>query len=113
MRRRKISKRKEEKGKKRGDFFLFCVPLSLAAKVKIDGGAGKLTRQRQPKTKKNWQWWRDFLVAHTRTRIHQNLKFHFSEVANYLSLYRKITFSDTGNLFLERIKFGKFAIFEE
>ncbi len=39
----------------------------------------------------------------SRTRIHQNLKFYFFEVAIYFLLCRKITFSDIGNLFLERI----------
>ncbi len=34
-------KKKEEKGKKRGDFFLFCAPLLLATEVKIDGSNQK------------------------------------------------------------------------
>ncbi len=34
-----------------------------------------------------------------------NLKFNFFEVARYISLYSEITFSEIGNLFLERITF--------
>ncbi len=33
-----FKQKKEEKGKKRGDFFLFCAPLPLTTKVKIGGG---------------------------------------------------------------------------
>ncbi len=56
---------KKKRGK-RGDFFLFCAPLPLAAEVKIGGSdAGKLIRRWWSKTKKNWRRRRDFSAART------------------------------------------------
>ncbi len=42
----------------------------------------------------------------SRTRIHQNLKFNFLEVASYFLLYSESTFSHKDNLFLEHITYA-------
>ncbi len=93
-----FKRKKQEKGKKRGNFFLFCAPSLFAVEVKIGVGdaVGKLTRRRWwPKMNKNWRRHTPLALLSV---VQSKSVSHFHETQTYI---RKGRYS-TVEIFCER-----------